>query len=168
MNESRRPSHADRTPDDLLPIESSLERLARAERGSARSGLEDRLFAATRAPIARAAAPRTLRFPGSWPMRLAAAVALIAGVGLAVWSWRSGGVLPPTTPLDPIASNRTTPVDAEPSDEDPIDAELLREELDALVSSYEAVERAELANAAPISESFWDATHDLPEEDPSR
>lgn len=170
MNTNHRQSpHDPLTPDDLQGIEAALDRLARAERNPSDSGFEQRLATATRGALRAGDAPRSLRFPASWPLRLAAVLALVTGVGLAVNAWRAGVSGPsvnPSAPQGPIARQAQPKPTTEA--ESPVDPESLRAELDALVSSYEAVEEADLADAGPIADTFWGSGQSYSEEDPTR
>lgn len=81
----------DETPAELRAIAGAMDRLADAERGSAPVGIEDRLFAASRASLGEA--PAVIAKIGGpvgvmsgWRFRLAASV-MIAAVGVAAAVW---------------------------------------------------------------------------------
>lgn len=88
----------DETPAELRAVAGAMDRLADAERGSAPAGLEDRLFAASRASLGEA--PAVIAKIGGrvgvmsgWRFRLAASVMIAAvGVAAAVWVNSRGAV----------------------------------------------------------------------------
>lgn len=88
----------DETPAELRAVVGAMDRLADAERGSAPAGLEDRLFAASRASLGEA--PAVIAKIGGpvgvmsgWRFRLAASVMIAAvGVAAAVWLNSRGAV----------------------------------------------------------------------------
>lgn len=160
MNGMNHPDESERTPRDLVEIQGAVDRLAKAERGSASAGFEDRVFAASRAALA---APAPIRFPAAGRWRLAAAMALIAGAGLFVSAWvtmRGGSATIIVSP-GPLVENT-------PAVEEALDADALRGELEDLLASYDAVEQADLADSTPMSETFWDDDDAPMKEDPIR
>ncbi|MBL8747481.1 MAG: hypothetical protein JNK58_14140 [Phycisphaerae bacterium] len=154
----------DHTPPDLLEMRDAVDRLAGSERLAADAGLEARVFRSS-LPALRSAggAPRAIRFPSAGWWRLAAGVALLAGVGLMVSMWLTSRATPgvwtaATTPA-PIAENTA-------NGDDTIDTDRLRDELDDFLASYDAVERADLADSTPMTQTFWDSDGGLSSEEP--
>lgn len=87
-------------PAELVGISAELDRLAAAERFAAPSGLESRIFDATRETFVHADSPVVYSFVSrtNWAtplFRIAAMVAVVGGVGLAWWATR-----PPVLPVD--------------------------------------------------------------------
>lgn len=104
------------TPPELRAIESALNDLAAQDRGSAPAGLADRVFAASSMTLntggmpslklVGAAAPaRSPRVVVTWGVRVAAAVALIAGAALIVTVLRPAAETPTSTlAVAPVAA----------------------------------------------------------------
>lgn len=93
----------EQTPEDIRGVEEKLDRLAEVERGLAGPGLEDRLFVLTRTGAVGEAgsgsgeteAPtRSLRFPSPGLWKLAAVIAVGAGLGLLAIAWPGGSASP--------------------------------------------------------------------------
>lgn len=167
MSGTNNAPESNQTPADLLAIESAIERLAAAERRAANLGIEERIFAASRATLAVSSAPpANLRFPASGRWRLAAALVLLAGVGMLASIWVASTRIPGAP--GPLAHKGDPAGPSETSVEQPINAEDIRDELEELLASYDAVERADLADAAPVSGTFWAEDEGLMTEDPSR
>lgn len=158
------PTHLpERTPTDLVGVESVLDRLAAAERSAARAGLEDRLLNASRDVLARSTeAPAPIRFPVAGRWRLAAAITLLAGVGVLVTAWLTMQQAITVPAADQVAVETPQAID------EPINADDLRGELEDLLASYDAIESADLADAAPTSGTFWAENEGLTTEDPTR
>jgi hypothetical protein len=144
-------------------MESALDRLASAERASARAGLENRLFGASRGALAQSTdAPATLRFPAAGRWRLAAVVALLAGAGVLATAWLTTRPVTVAPPPNQVAT------EIPKASDEPIDADDLRGELEDLLASYDEVESADLADASPTSGTFWAENEGLTTEDPIR
>jgi hypothetical protein len=98
------------TPAELRPIESALDELARAERGSAPAGLEDRIAAATAdqllapTPLRITVVSRTSSFAR---LRIAAGV-LLVGALVAVIGGRTAFRSPPPSTTPGTAEYATT------------------------------------------------------------
>lgn len=166
MNGTNQPNDTDRTPDDLLNVQGSIGRLAEFDRRAAKPGLEGRLFDASIGAFkASNHAPAPIRFPGAGGWRLAASITVLAGTGLlgSLWLMRqpSTSIVAPITSPAPIAQ-------AEPTQTEPLDADELRGELEDFLASYDAVEKADLADSTPMSPTFWDSEDALGREDPIR
>lgn len=163
MTETNPTIPPERTPTDLVGMESALDRLAVAERASAREGLEDRLFGASRGVIAQSTdAPAPIRFPVAGCWRLAAAVALLAGAGVLATAWLT------TRPAMTVPAPNGLATETPTAVAEPINADDLRGELEDLLASYDAVESADLADASPTSGTFWAENEGLTTEDPIR
>lgn len=163
-------------PEDLRAVASGLDRLAQSERGLPGMDFESRLVAAsspalTRDASAPLASPARLdervivgsiarRFAGR--MRLAAAVLLAAGVGIAVlsiWGFRGWGAGPASTLKGPgtLAGASTQPATPTSMGTSP--------EIDTMLASIDAVDAlvSDLEGETLAADSDWDASalHDV-------
>lgn len=102
-------------PPELGGIAAALEDLASRERASASPVLEDRVFLATRALLVQRSERSVAGAPGwlGWitPMRVAAAVGLLATFGAAFLAVRSVGPRPQDTEARLVAEAVQTDVD---------------------------------------------------------
>lgn len=143
----------DATPADIVPVESRLNALAERDRRAAPDSLEDRLFLATRAPLRAAAeppAPMRMPAPPAWraPLRLAAAIAVVAGAGLLAVSYFKSA---PTVAV----GTQTT---------DSVDVDAVQADLDDFLASLDSASagddsimtlRSDIASTEEGLEAFW-------------
>ncbi len=129
-------------------LELALSELGEAEGRSARAGLEDRVFAASRESLAgRGATDVVVLAKIGWSrtvVRVAAAVALLACAGVIAWSLRGGSA--PGVPGQLVAQG-TAPAPAWTATEDD-DLTLIAS------SSWDDATRSEI-------DSLYNATHEL-------
>ena len=147
---------ASATAPELRETEALVDRFARAERERAAAGLESRVFAASRGAL-HGEDLAELRAPIPFPtggaghrMRLAAAIVLVAGAGIAAVAWLASRG-PVSAPSSPVASGTGAQAPAED------EAAALESDLEMfLASATEMAPISEFTDADDASdESFW-------------
>lgn len=158
-HEHHEPREGVETPAELKAIESRLNALASAEARRVPAGLEDRLFQGSRGVLVEA--PASLRFPAPGRWRLAAAVLLVAGAGIAAAFYVGSRGSTPGAGRGTGQMVQRTPV-GEPAI---VEGDDLQSEIEALLSTYDEVRGADLARATPMGDGFWGEDVGLSTED---